>query len=182
MSGFLSKIFGGKKKSEGNDVESLVQTTLDGLLDKANIDLTYELTTDTNSQGEPQINIELSGADEDLVRDQEGQMIDAIQLFLKRVVQHHFAEDRTNIIIDCNGYREESSQALVELAEKLKGIALEKGKSVYFRALPPRDRKIIHQYLAEDQRVKSRSVGDGLYKKIKIYPTKNAAAEDKVQD
>ena len=60
----------------------------------------------------------------------------------------------------------------MDLADKLKGIALEKGKSVYFRALPPKDRKVIHQYLANDQRVKSRSIGDGLFKKIKIYPVK----------
>jgi spoIIIJ-associated protein len=79
--------------------------------------------------------------------------------------------------MDCNGFRQESNQALVDLAEKLKGIALEKGKSVYFRALPPKDRKIIHQYLAGDPRVKSRSIGDGLYKKIKIYPIKGIEEE-----
>jgi spoIIIJ-associated protein len=58
------------------------------------------------------------------------------------------------------------------LADKLKGIAIDKGKSVYFRALPPKDRKLIHQYLAEDGRVKSRSVGEGHFKKIKIYPNR----------
>ena len=59
---------------------------------------------------------------------------------------------------------------MITLAEKLKGIAVSKKKSVYFRALPPKERKIVHQYLADDDRVKSRSIGDGLYKKIKIYP------------
>ena len=53
---------------------------------------------------------------------------------------------------------------------------MSKGKPVYFRALPPRDRKVVHQYLAEDGRVKSRSIGDGLYKKIKIFPVKNESA------
>jgi spoIIIJ-associated protein len=173
MSGFFSKLFGGKKKTGGSDVENLVQETVEGLVEKAAFDLNFDLSTGTDDQGEPQIVIEFSGSDEELLKDKEGQMIDAIQLFLKRVIQHHFPEDRTNIVIDCNGYREESSAALVELAEKLKGIALEKGKSVYFRALPPKDRKVIHQYLATDERVKSRYIGDGLYKKIKIYPVKS---------
>jgi hypothetical protein len=31
---------------------------------------------------------------------------------------------------------------------------------------------LIHQYLAEDGRVKSRSVGEGHFKKIKIYPNR----------
>lgn len=177
----LSKLFGGgKKKSSGDtEVEALVSQTIEGLLDKADFNLIFDLNSGTDDQGEPQLLVEFSGEDEEILRDKEGQMIDALQLFLKRVIQHNFPEDRTNVVIDCNGFREESSKELIELAEKLKGIALEKGKSVYFRALPPKDRKIIHQHLAADERVKSRSIGDGLYKKIKIYPVKGAAQHEK---
>lgn len=179
MAGFLSKLFGGKKKTGGSDVESLVSTTVDGLINSGSFDLSFDITSRTDDKGEPEMVVEFSGGDEELLKEKEGQLIDAFQLFLKRVIQHHFPEDKTNIVIDCNGYLEESNQALVDLAEKLKGIALEKGKSVYFRALPPKDRKVIHQYLANDERVKSRSIGDGLFKKIKIYPIKNAAKEDR---
>ncbi len=179
MAGFFSKLFGGKKKEGGSDIENRIQATVEGLIEKAGFDLQFELQSSKDDQGEDQLIIEFSGADEEILRDREGQMIDAVQLFVKRVLQHQLPEDRTNILIDCNGYREESSKELVELAEKLKGIALEKGKSVYFRALPPKDRKVIHQYLANDDRVKSRSIGDGLYKKIKIYPSKGAAQHEK---
>lgn len=171
---FLSKLFGGKKKAS-SDVESLISATVEGLIEKAQFELAFDVRSEQNAGEEPKITVEFEGADEELLKDKEGQMIDALQLFLKRVIQHHFPEDRTEVLIDCNGYREESSQQLIELAEKLKGIALEKGKSVYFRALPPKDRKIIHQHLASDERVKSRSIGDGLYKKIKIYPVKGAS-------
>ena len=167
---FFKKLFGGKK--EGGDVENLVRESLDGLIEKGNFELEYDLTSGTDDKGEPQVVIEMKGADEEMLRDREGQMIEALQLFIKRVLQHHLPDDRTNVIIDSNGYREESSQALIDLAEKLKGIALEKGKPVYFRALPPKDRKVIHQHLANDERVKSRSIGEGIYKKIKIYPIK----------
>lgn len=173
MTGFFSKLFGGgKKKSSNNQIESLIQDTVATLIEKANFDLSFEISSEADDRGEPQIVINFSGSDEELLKDREGQMIEAIQLFLKRVLQHRFPEDKSNIVIDCNGFREESNQALIDLAEKLKGIALEKGKSVYFRALPPKDRKVIHQYLAADDRVKSRSIGDGLFKKIKIYPVK----------
>jgi spoIIIJ-associated protein len=172
MSGIFSKLFGGKKKTDGN-VETLIQETLEGLFERGQFDLNFDLKSEVSPEGESQILIEMSGDDEELMKEREGQLIDALQLFLQRVVQHHLPEDRTKISIDCGGYREESNQALVDLAEKLKGIALEKGKSVYFRALPPKDRKVIHQYLSTDDRVRSRSIGDGLYKKIKIYPVKN---------
>ncbi len=172
MVGFFSKIFGNGKKKEGPaEVESLIESTVQGIIERADFKLNFNLVHTVENE-EPVVIVNFDGADEELLKDREGQLIDAFQLLIKRVLQHHLPEDRTNILVDCNGYREESTQALIDLAEKLKGIALEKGKSVYFRALPPKDRKVIHQHLANDQRVKSRSVGDGLYKKIKVYPIK----------
>ncbi len=177
MAGFFSKLFGGSKKKNGPaEAENLINETVQGIIDRADFKLKFSLThTEENDEAVVIVNFE--GPDETLLKDREGQLIDAFQLLIKRVLQHHLPEDRTNIVVDCNGFREESNQALVDLAEKLKGIALEKGKSVYFRALPPKDRKVIHQYLANDQRVKSRSIGDGLYKKIKIYPVKGQRPE-----
>lgn len=179
MGGFFSKLFGGgnKKPTGAAQVEKLIEDTLEGILVKGGFKLNFSLTH-TEENDEPVVIINFEGEDEELLKDREGQLIDSFQLYLKRVIQHHLPEDRTNIVVDSNGYREESSQALVELAEKLKSIALEKGKSVYFRALPPKDRKVVHQYLAADQRVKSRSIGDGLYKKIKIYPAKLSSKEE----
>ena len=169
MAGFFSKIFGGGKKE---DLESVVEATLNGILDKGAFDLSYELNL-TKKDDITDVKIEFSGGDEALLKDFKGQLLDAIQLIVKRVTQHHFSDVQTNVIVDCGGYRLESEAALIERAEHLKAIAIEQGKSVYYRALPPKERKVVHQYLALDGRVKSRSLGDGLYKKIKIYPAKS---------
>ncbi|PWU19589.1 MAG: hypothetical protein C5B49_05450 [Bdellovibrio sp.] len=174
MTGILSRIFGSKKRNEGSEVENFIRSTTEGLLERAQFDLNFDMSCDPDEQGYPQIVINFSGPDEEILKEKEGQVIDAFQLFLQRVLQHHFPDDKTNVVIDCNGFREESNQALIELAEKLKSVALEKGKSVYIRALAPKDRKTVHQYLANDDRVRSRSVGDGLFKKIKIYPAKQS--------
>jgi spoIIIJ-associated protein len=174
MAGFFSKLFGGGKKE---NLESVVEATLNGILDKGNFDLSYELNL-TKKDEVTDVKIDFSGGDEALLKDYKGQLLDAIQLIVKRVTQHHFADIQTNVIVDCGGYREESEAALIERAEHLKTIAIEQGKSVYYRALPPKERKVVHQYLAQDGRVKSRSLGDGLYKKIKIYPAKIAAQGD----
>ena len=137
-------------------------------------DLTFAVTREGT---EDEIFVNFEGGDEELLLAKEGQLLDALQLFIRRAVQHQMENERGNINLDCANFREQANAALVALAEKLKGIALAKGKSVYFRALPPKDRKVIHQYLAEDGRVKSRSIGDGHFKKIKIYPVKGSEAE-----
>lgn len=174
MAGFFSKIFGGGKKE--SNLESVVEETLNGILEKGGFDLSYELNIEQKEEI-TEVRIEFSGNDEALLKDYKGQLMDAFQLIIKRVTQHHFADVQTNVLVDCGGFREESEAALIERAEHLKKIAIEQGKSVYYRALPPKERKVVHQYLAQDGRVKSRSLGDGLYKKIKIFPAKNAAVE-----
>lgn len=174
MTGLFGRLFGKKDgaaaATPGSVKESII-ATLNDLFEAAKFNLVFDIVQDTERP--EHYLVEISGDDEEMLRAKEGQLLDAIQLFLTRVVQHQMPDERIVISVDNAGYREESNQSLVDLAEKLKAVALEKGKPVYFRALPPRDRKVIHQHLANDVRVKSRSVGDGLYKKIKIYPLKN---------
>lgn len=177
MAGFLGKLFGGgKKKAEGSDSDAvlLIEDIVAGIFEKGNFNLSFDLDI---SEDQKDVRIEIYGEDEELLKARDGQLLDSIQLLVKRVLQHQLPEDRVQISLDCGGFREQANGELIELAEKLKGIALDKGKSVYFRALPPKDRKVIHQYLAEDGRVKSRSIGEGHYKKIKIYPVKGATEE-----
>jgi spoIIIJ-associated protein len=170
MAGFFKKLFGGKGKADG--VEAMVQETLEGLIEKSGLDLDFDVSSSADGDNKSII-VELSGPDEEIMKDKKGQVLDAFQLLIKRVMQHNFPDDKTNLVVDCGGYREETEAALIERAESLKKIAIEQGRSVYYRALPPKDRKVVHQYLSKDPRVKSRSLGDGLYKKIKIYPAKS---------
>lgn len=173
---FLRKLFGSKKEAE-NPIEGLVKETLNGIIESAHFDISFKINVQKEEDGDSTLSIEFSGADEELFKERKGQLLDSFQLFIKRVVQHNFPDDRTNITVDSGGYREETEQALIERAENLKAIAIEQGKSVYYRALPPKDRKVVHQYLAKDPRVKSRSLGEGLFKKIKIYPVKSQSNE-----
>ena len=164
----LKKIFGG---SSSKKTKNLVEEVVEGIIERANFDISFDLKEQANGE-KTHYKIDFFGADEDMFTNRDGSLLDSFQLFVRRVLQHHFPEESVNISCDCNGFREKADQSLVDLAEKLKKKALDQGKSVYVRALPPKDRKVIHQFLANDKRVKSRSVGDGLYKKIKIFPIK----------
>lgn len=179
MANLFSKIFGGKKTAGvDNSVEKTIEEILSGIVEKSNLEISYEIKLEENKENEVKVKIELTGKDEELLVKRDGQLLDSIQLFLRRVLQHRNPNQQIDITIDCEGFREDSNQALVDLVERLKSIVLEKGKSVYCRALPPKDRRFIHQYLSGDERVKSRSVGEGLYKKIKIYPVRSDGHEE----
>ena len=171
--GFFSKIFGGEK-SQDQSPKQFAEYVLNGIIERAEFDIQFDVQESQEEEGF-EIKVELSGNDEDVFteKNRSGVLLDSMQLFLKKALQHHFSGQRANVSMDCNGYREGVKKSLIALAEKLMNSALDQGKTVYVRSLPPKDRKVIHQYLAEDGRVKSRSVGDGLFKKIKIYPVQN---------
>lgn len=166
---FLEKLFGRKKEDKQDGAHGLLSEALDGIIQSGGFELEYKISAE-GAEGD--LMVEFYGTDEEMLTEREGQLLDAFQLYLKRVVQHQLPDERINVNVDCAGFRQQANEALIELADKLKEIALTKGKSVYFRALPPKDRKVVHQHLAEDGRVKSRSIGDGHFKKIKIYPVK----------
>ena len=51
------------------------------------------------------------------------------------------------------------------MAEKVKAD----GKTQVIPALSPSERRVVHMSLQDDKEIRSRSVGDGLFKKILIY-------------
>lgn len=168
--GFLSKIFGGDKKKEDSP-KAFAKYVLDGLIERAEFNIDFKITEEKEDDGYS-IDVELFGEDSGMIieKNRNGVLLDSLQVFLKKALQHNFMGQKINVNMDCDGYREKVKSSLIELAEKLVNSAIDQGKTVYVRSLPPKDRKVIHQFLAEDGRVKSRSIGDGLYKKIKIFP------------
>lgn len=163
MTGFLKKLFGGGAKR--NKAEVFVEETMQTLLNKAGLKLSFDLKV---SEDKKKILIDLYGEDEELAKDRDAQLLDAFQLFLKRTTQNQFPDEKLSIIVDCDSFREQSDDDLIKIAEKLKSQVLKKKKPAFFRALPPRERKIVHQYFSEDKRFRTKSVGDGMFKKIRI--------------
>ncbi len=99
---FLKKLFGGKKEPD-NEIEDLVKDTLEGIIERGGFEMTYEVTTKKDERGETTLAVELFGQDEELLKEKKGMMLDSLQLLIKRVVQHRFPEDRTNVSVDCGG-------------------------------------------------------------------------------
>lgn len=184
MSGFFSKLFGGNKSasssgrtsSSGSDAVAMVDETIGGVVERAGFDLEFTVESQVNGEIED-IYVQFTGADEDVLTAENGEMLDSFQLFAKRVLQHKLPDARVEVHTDANGFREKATQSLVDLTEKLKEKCLESGKSQYMRPLAPKDRKTVHQHLATDERVRSRSIGEGHFKKVKIYPAKSARDE-----
>ena len=71
--------------------------------------------------------------------------------------------------LDVGTYRERRAEELKELALELAAQVREEGKTQAIPALNPSERRVVHMVLQDDNTIRSRSVGGGLFKKVLIY-------------
>ena len=124
-------------------------------------------------QKENKIKVNLYGEDVSLLCSKEGKFILAFQVYFNKVLQHSFPEKRVLLEIDCDNFLKEKEEHLLELAKRLRKKALSTDRPVYFKkALPPFQRKKVHQCLAKEGGVHTSSIGEGFYKNICVSPQK----------
>ena len=87
---------------------------------------------------------------------------------LRKIVARNVTE-QLRLNLNVGDYREKRLEELKIKAGELAVMVKEDGKTQVLPALNPSERRTIHMTLQEDKEIRSRSVGDGLFKKILIY-------------
>lgn len=117
---------------------------------------------------ENKIHLQLSGDFTEDLTSKDGQLLDSLQYLLRKMITAKFPQ-KVLFSIDANNFRETRRTTLIEQAQQLALEAKETGKTKTIPPLNPAERRIVHMALQDDSTIRSRSVGDGLFKKILIY-------------
>jgi spoIIIJ-associated protein len=115
--------------------------------------------------------LEITSDGSGLIIGKRGQTLDALQLILRRIINKG-SEAPVRINLDFEGYRKRHIEYLKDIAIKMGQEARHTGRSVSLEKMNPYDRRIIHITLKNDTRVGTKSVGEGAYKKVMIFPKK----------
>ena len=110
----------------------------------------------------------LSGEFEDQLTGPEGKTLDSLQYLMRKIVTKKVPE-RLKLSVDVGNFREKRQEELKVRAVELAEMVKEDGKTQVIPALNPSERRVVHMALQEDKEIRSRSVGDGLFKKILIF-------------
>ncbi len=157
-------------KSKDIKTKDLVENMLQDFLEAGGFSLSFLIEEESKEK----LVINIFGEDEDLLKAKHGRFLLALQIYLNRVIRHHCPDQKIFVSLDSNGFFEEKDQRLFDLVERLREKVVNTGQPMYLRkALPPFQRKKIHEFLAEDTKVESSSVGEGFYKNICISPYKS---------
>lgn len=139
---------------------------------------------------EPLLKVTFSGKDEKMLTDDNANLIMSFEHLIKeflvpRVRPHKGLKLSVRAQNDIpqrfdrgpsNGPRTDTrsrfpkpdEKTLIALAEKLKQELYNKNAPVLMKALSPAERRIVHQHLSEDPKIKTSSIGDGRFKQIEI--------------
>lgn len=98
----------------------------------------------------------------------EGQTLDALEYLMRKIITRKFTQ-KVLFSLDAGDFRANRRQELQERALRLAGEVKETGKTRTIPAINPAERRIVHMALQGDTEIRSRSVGDGLFKKVLIY-------------
>jgi spoIIIJ-associated protein len=155
-----------QEQEEETPLLPLAQEILTQILEK--MDETCNISA---SQEGDQINIHIDGQDAGLLIGKQGQTLEVLQYLVTKMLAKK-AKKKPRVVIDIESYRERHKQALIDLAVKYGEKAKRIGKPVTLNPMNAHDRRIIHLSLQTDKEIKTKSRGEGLYKKIIIYPAK----------
>ncbi len=100
-----------------------------------------------------------------------GQTLDALQYIVNKIVKKGSPQNLP-IIVDSENYRERRKRTLIDMARELGRKAKRSSKPVASSPMSAHDRRIIHLTLKREKGVRTKSKGEGAFRKVVVFPTK----------
>jgi spoIIIJ-associated protein len=126
---------------------------------------------------EDRLSLGIDAEDPGLLIGKQGQTLEALQYLLTKMIAKK-ARRKVRVFIDIESYRARHQEALTQLAIKSGEKAKKSGKPVTLNPMNPHDRRIVHLALQGDKEVKTMSRGEGLYKKVVVYPLRKKEIQE----
>ncbi len=147
-----------------DDVVPVARDALNQLLELADVEVSAEIVL-----ADGRLEVELEGVDEELLIEEDGQALMALQHLLPRVMYGQL--DRIVLCrVDCGGYQRQREERLRGLALRVGEEVARQGAARTLRPMNPADRRIVHLTLADDPEVETESQGNGYFKRVSIRP------------
>jgi spoIIIJ-associated protein len=146
------------------DLKPRVVEFTNGLLELGGFDLTASA-----EDGDDGLKVQISGADVALLLGHNAELLDAMEYLCNRVFLRETGHE-SRIVLDSGNYRARREKELRLMAEKAAERVRTTRIPFSFDPMSPNERRIVHLALGEDQSVKTESRGNGVDRKVTIYP------------
>ena len=117
-----------------------------------------------------ELEAQVNGDDLGVLVGPRGNTLLALQDLTRVVAQRRLGDHDTRLRVDVAGYRERRRDALTRFALKVAGEVVESGQPRVLEPMASADRKVVHDALADQTGVVTRSRGDDPYRQIVVEP------------
>ena len=154
----------GELLESGEDLENEAEELLESLLDRMGFVADFDLVTE-----EP-LAYNIVG-DEDFGRliGRQGETLRAFGYLVNLMLGRRLGRP-CRVIVDVNGYRQRRAEQLAELAETLADEVRATQEPITLEAMPANERRLVHVALADDEDVRTYSIGEGDERRVVISP------------
>jgi len=142
---------------------TLIQEDLHRLLNLMGLPSEVQVVFEQNT-----VQCNITGPHEAHIIGPEGRTLDSLQYLLRKMISR-LLPDKIMLALNAGDFRERRAEELKIRAVELAAQVKEDGKTQAISALNPSERRVVHMALQDDKGVRSRSVGEGLFKKVLIY-------------
>lgn len=98
-----------------------------------------------------------------------GKTLESLQFALNLCVER-FLGEQPKILLDIENYRSRREKQVENMARKNGEAVKKSGRSRLLPPLNPYERRLVHMALQEIEGIETESQGDGLHKRVKIFP------------
>ncbi len=154
----------GELLESGEDLENEAEELLESLLDRMGFVADFDLVSD-----EP-LAYNIVG-DEDFGRliGRQGETLRAFGYLVNLMLGRRLGRP-CRVTVDVNGYRQRRADQLAELAETLADEVRDTQEPITLEAMPANERRLVHVALADDEDVRTYSIGEGDERRVVISP------------
>lgn len=121
------------------------------------------------NEGSSRVYIELESSQSGLIIGRKGRTLEALQFLLSLMINHKIGSEK-KIILDIESYRDKRERAIRKLSRDAAHRVIRTGKPWTLEPMNPFERRLIHLTLQNDNRVETRSEGEGIYRKVRVFP------------
>jgi spoIIIJ-associated protein len=145
------------------ELQADVKTDLVKILELMNYPSDVSVTSDKEN-----VTAQIKGQHVNEIIEQNGKLLDSLQYLLRKIIGKKYSE-KAIISLDAGDFRAARTEELKQLGLELAAEVKKSGKTRSIPSLNPSERRVVHVALQDDKDVRSRSVGEGLFKKVLIY-------------
>lgn len=158
-----------KRTFTDEEIDEVADTAIAVLQDILKYFELGEVTIDEYEGDEGELILDITGDNLAVLIGRHGRTLESLQFLITSILYRKLGF-RYPVVIDVEGYKSRQRQKIEDIAYSAAQRAVEQDRRIKLRPMTPYERRIVHLYLRNDDRVETKSEGEGHARRVVIIP------------